>query len=131
MKTTIIVVIASVILIPVVILISQILPAKSDGQLYSPIQQPEVKQEREYSPKTVHISIVGYAYSPSQVIISKGDTVIWTNQDSVRHDINGDGIESSLLSKGETFSMTFNQAGTYNYICTPHPYMKGSVIVVE
>ena len=131
MKTTIIVVIASVILIPVVILISQILPAKSDGQLYSPIQQSEVKQEREHSPKTVHISIVGYAYSPSQVIISKGDTVIWTNQDSVRHDVNGDGIESSLLSKGETFSMTFNKAGTYNYICTPHPYMKGSVIVVE
>ena len=131
MKRTVIIVVISVILIPVAILISQILPTKSDGALYTPIQQLEVEQEKEYNPKTVHVSIVGYAYSPSQVIISKGDTVIWTNQDSVRHDINGDGIESSLLSKGETFSMTFNKAGTYNYICTPHPYMKGSVIVVE
>jgi amicyanin len=131
MKTTIIVVIVSVILIPVVILISQILPAKSDGQLYTPIQQPEVEQEREYETKTVHVSIVGYAYSPSQIIINKGDRVVWTNQDSVRHDVNGDGIESPLLSKGETFSYTFSEAGTYNYICTPHPYMKGTIIVVE
>ena len=131
MKTTIIVVIVSVILIPVVILISQMLPAKSDGQLYTPIQQPEIEQEKEYNPKTVHVSIVGYAYSPSQVIINKGDRVVWTNQDSVRHDVNGDGIEGPLLSKGETFSYTFTEAGTYNYICTPHPYMKGSVIVAE
>ena len=131
MKTTIIVVIVSVILIPVVILILQILPAKSDDSPYTPIQQPKVEEEKEYNPKTIHVSIVGYAYSPSQVIINKGDRVVWTNQDSVRHDVNGDGIEGPLLSKGETFSYTFTEAGTYNYICTPHPYMKGSIIVVE
>lgn len=127
---TVIVVIISAILIPVVILILQILPKKSDG-LYTPIQQPQEEVYREYETKTVHISIAGYTYSPSQVIINKGDTVVWTNQDSVRHDVNGDGIEGPLLSKGQTYSMTFNQAGTYNYICTPHPYMKGSIIVVE
>jgi hypothetical protein len=34
-----------------------------------------------------------------------------------------------LLSGGEAGSVTFNKPGTYAYICTPHPFMIGQIIV--
>ena len=30
---------------------------------------------------------------------------------------------------GNTFTMTFQKAGTYDYVCIIHPYMKERVIV--
>ena len=33
------------------------------------------------------------------------------------------------LAKGATFSFTFDKPGTYTYICSIHPTMKGTVIV--
>ena len=83
-------------------------------------------------PKTYNINIQDFAYSPKDITIKVGDTVIWTNKDSVKHTVTSDSgnmIDSELLSQGQTYSQTFTQAGTYSYYCKPHPYMKGSVIV--
>jgi LPXTG-motif cell wall-anchored protein len=38
-------------------------------------------------------------------------------------------FDTGTLRKGESGSATFTQAGTINYICSPHPYMKGKVVV--
>jgi plastocyanin len=54
---------------------------------------------------------------------------MWTNNDTVLHDVVGSGIESDYLQKGEKFSYTFEEEGTYPYICTIHPWMEGEVIV--
>ena len=83
----------------------------------------------------VNVTISGYAFAPTSITIKKGTTVTWTNQDSVKHTVtttsgNG-GPSSDLFGKGETFSYTFNDAGTYAYKCTPHPYMTGTVTVTE
>lgn len=82
------------------------------------------------------VEIKDYAYSPATITVKKGTTVTWTNQDSVRHDITPDEESdafqgSELLSKGESYSFTFNTAGTYTYHCSPHPYMTAKVIVTE
>jgi amicyanin len=66
--------------------------------------------------------------------VKVGTKVTWTNQDSVGHDVvadteSPDAPKSDLLRKGESYSFTFNKAGTYTYYCSPHPYMKGTVIV--
>lgn len=86
--------------------------------------------------KKVSVEIKNHAYSPATITVKAGTTVTWTNQDGVRHDVvatnpSSDAPNSELLAKGESYSFTFTKAGTYDYYCTPHPYMKGKVIVTE
>lgn len=75
------------------------------------------------------VLIEGYTYKPAELKIEKGETVTWINQDTAQHTATGDSFDSKLLKKGQSFSHTFNETGTYPYICTPHPYMKGLIIV--
>jgi amicyanin len=83
-----------------------------------------------------NVDIKDYAYTPPKIQVKKGTKVTWTNQDSVRHDVTPDSEgsdfkASELLDNGESYSFTFNTVGTYTYHCSPHPYMKGTVEVVE
>lgn len=85
---------------------------------------------------TDKIDIKDFAFTPAAIQVKKGTTVTWTNQDSTRHNIapdseTADFKASELLDKGKSYSVTFNTVGTYTYHCTPHPYMKASVIVTE
>ncbi|MDB5168880.1 MAG: blue (type 1) copper domain protein [Candidatus Saccharibacteria bacterium] len=93
---------------------------------------------KEAAQSTNAINIKNYAFDPSNVTVKVGTTVTWTNQDSIGHTVTSDDsdtntmkLESKLLSKGETYSVTFTKAGTYTYHCTPHTYMKGTVTVTE
>jgi amicyanin len=81
------------------------------------------------SADTAQVSIKDFQFKPSTVTISKGDTVTWTNMDMVLHDVDFKGSESPELKKGETYSKTFNEPGTFDYLCSMHPGMKGKVIV--
>ena len=80
------------------------------------------------------VSIQDYKFGPQDIKVKVGTTVTWTNNDSVRHNVagvNNDLPEGKLIGRGETYTYTFTKAGVFNYICTPHPYMKASVTVVE
>jgi plastocyanin len=72
-----------------------------------------------------------FVFSPSSVSVATGDTVTWNNQGSAPegHDVTGDGLASGNLQQGQSYSHTFASAGTFNYICSLHPFMKGSVTV--
>ena len=69
--------------------------------------------------------------------LSVGDTVEWTNQDSASHTTTSGtggrfddiGWNSPTLSTGESFSHTFDQAGTFTYTCRIHPSMSGTITV--
>ena len=77
------------------------------------------------------VAIPDFAFSPRTIEIRVGDTVRWTNRDSVAHSAtaqNGS-FDTGLLSDGESGSVRFTAAGTYRYICTPHPDMTGTVVV--
>jgi len=81
---------------------------------------------------TQTIEIKNMAFSPIQLKVGKGDTIIWINEDSAKHTVTSDsGIEldSELLSKSMTYSHTFKNTGTYGYHCGIHPSMIGSIIV--
>jgi nitrite reductase (NO-forming) len=80
------------------------------------------------------------AYTPGVISVSAGTTVTWINNDSVFHTItsgptNGtvatpDGLfDSGQVQPGETYEHTFDEPGTFDYHCTPHPWMKGQVEV--
>src|SRR5580700_10876417 len=77
------------------------------------------------------VVITNFAFSPAAVTVTAGSTVVWTNADSIQHDITFDGgsIASNVLNHNDTFSHTFPTAGTYHYICSIHPFMHGTVIV--
>ncbi|PIO00452.1 hypothetical protein COT72_01985 [archaeon CG10_big_fil_rev_8_21_14_0_10_43_11] len=78
------------------------------------------------------MDIVNYAYTQNPLVVRAGDTVTWTNQDSVAHTVTSiTGVfDSGLFGKGQSFSFTFSEAGEFEYYCTLHPYMKGTIIVV-
>ena len=75
------------------------------------------------------VAMTGYAYQPAELTINKDETVTWTNQDSAKHDVVGSNFKSSLFGKGESFSQTFNETGTFDYKCSIHPNMIGKIIV--
>ena len=77
------------------------------------------------------VGIKDFAFSPATITVNAGSTVVWTNNDSIQHDITFDGgsIASNVLNHNDTFSHTFPTAGTNHYICSIHPFMHGTVIV--
>lgn len=77
------------------------------------------------------VIIEDYAFQPAEITIQSGESVTWINKDSVKHTATGGSFDSGLFGKDESFQQTFDATGTYDYICTPHPYMKGTVIVEE
>jgi amicyanin len=80
--------------------------------------------------KTVQVSMKSMAFQPKELTISAGDMVTWTNNDPMLHDVDlGNMGKSPEMRKGETFSKTFDKAGTYDYDCDIHPGMTGKIIV--
>jgi len=82
---------------------------------------------------TTAVAIKNFGFSPATITVTAGSTVVWTNGDSVQHDITFDGgaIASDVLNHNDTFSHTFPTAGTYHYICSIHPFMHGTVVVTS
>ena len=75
------------------------------------------------------VTISGFAYSPDPVTINVGDTVTWTNDDAQTHTATGNGWNTGDLGNGESGSVTFQAAGTFDYMCGIHPAMRGTVVV--
>jgi plastocyanin len=75
------------------------------------------------------VDIQNFAFSPATLTVKKGTTVTWTNNDSAAHQIKSTTFNSSQFGKGQTFSFTFNDAGTFDYSCAIHPSMLGKIIV--
>jgi len=80
---------------------------------------------------TVRIIIQNLAWSPANIEIDRGATVVWENRDIVFHTSTSDDgrWDSGTINAGESWSRTFTESGTFNYHCTPHPFMKGVIIV--
>jgi plastocyanin len=88
--------------------------------------------ESQTAPNTHNVEINNFAFFPSSLTIHPGETVTWTNKDSASHTVisdSGTEISSSSLSTGQTYSHTFNTAGTYTYHCSIHPSMKATITV--
>jgi len=93
------------------------------------------------SPATAQVAILSGAaypnstgYSPSTitVVIGVNNTVQWVNNDTAPHTVTATdhSFDSGNLNPGDTWIYTFTKPGTYTYVCTYHPWMKGTVIVI-
>jgi plastocyanin len=76
------------------------------------------------------VTIAEFAFAPAAISVDAGDTVTWVNRDATPHSVAaGTSFASDTLDAGETFTHTFDTAGTFDYICAIHPQMRGSVTV--
>jgi LPXTG-motif cell wall-anchored protein len=78
------------------------------------------------------VTIKDFSFGPSAVTVNVGDTVTWTNRGPSGHSATArDGsFDTGVLPKGRSGSHTFAKAGSFSYICRPHPFMKATVRVV-
>ncbi len=90
------------------------------------------------SAEDVYVDIVNFAYIPNDITIQMGDTVYWTNLDSVLHtvtsgtDCTSDGLfDSGDLAGGDEWSYTFESAGEYPYFCLYHCETMEGIVRVE
>jgi plastocyanin len=77
------------------------------------------------------VTISDFAFSPRTLTINVGDTVRWRNSDPVAHTATATGgaFDTGNIDQGESRTVRFTVAGTYRYICTPHPTMTGTIRV--
>ena len=77
------------------------------------------------------VKVVDYTFTPAEVNIRAGEAVTWTFADEAGHDVTASSgaFVSEVLANGATYSFTFPEAGSFDYFCSIHPTMKGTVVV--
>jgi len=98
-------------------------PAEPSGGSKAPAGKPDVT-----------VTMKDIKFMPANVTVKKGGTILWTNKDSVPHDVtkeDGPGAEfaSDTVDPGGKFSQKFAVAGKVGYVCTIHPNQTGSITV--
>lgn len=93
-----------------------------------------ITQDKQFDQTQAAISIgdasmVGFL--PTTMTVKRGVTVTWTNRDVTTHTVTGSGWGSGDIAPGATYSRTFSTAGSFDYHCTIHPTMQGTVNVVN
>lgn len=89
--------------------------------------------EDVYQPPTTEVDIRDLAFDPDPIIVPAGTVVRWRNRDNVSHTVTSSPagmFDSGTLGTDERFEVRFDIPGTYSYLCTIHPSMTGTVIVV-
>jgi plastocyanin len=79
----------------------------------------------------VAVNIKNFDYSPMDLSIAPGTTVVWKNLDGEPHTIASlDGqFRSQALDQNDSFRFTFDHPGVFKYICSIHPKMKATIVV--
>ena len=77
------------------------------------------------------VRIFNLAYEPATLEVAVGTTVTWTNDDGVPHTAtSADGaFDTNTIAAGTTGEVTFDTAGTFDYVCAFHPGMVGTIVV--
>ena len=77
------------------------------------------------------VTVRDFDFAPSSVTVDVGDTVTWTNEGPTPHTATADdgSFDTGVFEAGGSRSHTFDQAGTFQYFCQPHPQMRGTVTV--
>lgn len=86
------------------------------------------------TPSAGAITIKNMMFTPPQISVQKGATVTWTNNDTTAHTVIDDlsnvgGPSSGNIEPGSTYSFKFNKTGSFQYHCSIHPSMRGTIVV--
>jgi plastocyanin len=77
------------------------------------------------------VKIDNFTFAPKSVTVKAGTTVTWDNEDDIPHTVASSAklFKSKVLDTGGTFSFTFTTPGAYEYFCSLHPHMTGTIVV--
>lgn len=75
------------------------------------------------------VDIVNFAFAAPGITVKVGTTVTWTNKDEDPHTVTGASFNSPTMTTGAMFAYTFTAPGSFDYLCTIHPFMHGTVVV--
>jgi LPXTG-motif cell wall-anchored protein len=107
-------------------------PAATPAEPVAPTQKRRKRNKpAAVAAATENVTISDFQFTPAQITIQQGDTVTWTNEGPTAHSATAsDGsFDTGIFSAGGSRSETFDEPGTFAYICTPHPNMHGTVVV--
>ena len=80
------------------------------------------------------IEIKDFAFNPQTITVKSGDKITWINRDEEPHTVVSVGKKfqrSSGLDTDQEFSIIAGAPGTYEYFCSVHPKMTGTIVVVK
>ena len=77
------------------------------------------------------VKIDNFAFAPQRVVVKAGTTVTWINEEDIPHTVASSTklFKSNALDTKDKFSFTFTTAGAYEYFCSLHPHMTGTIVV--
>lgn len=80
---------------------------------------------------TQAVTIDKFAFTPKEIIIKPGTTVVWTNKDQTPHTVTArdKSFHSAGLDTGDSYRYTFAKVGDFSYFCSMHPFMTAIVHV--
>ncbi len=81
------------------------------------------------APGVATVEIADFKFTPTQLTVTAGTEVVWTNAGRSPHTVSGDFGDSGTLTTDQSFRFTFAEEGTFDYLCQFHPNMVGSVVV--
>lgn len=100
------------------------------GRIFAPAAPPPPPPATS---DTARAEIRLVAFQPAEIRVRAGQVVQWVNRDPLEHTVTADGGDwgSEPIGEGEVYARRFDEPGRYPFHCTPHPQMKGVVIVEE
>ncbi|MGH2836716.1 MAG: plastocyanin/azurin family copper-binding protein [Thermoleophilaceae bacterium] len=75
------------------------------------------------------IAVRDFEFVPPDFEVKAGEAVTWDNEGEQIHNVKGEAFFSRAIEPGSKYEFTFDRRGTYEYLCTLHPQMKGKVVV--
>ena len=80
---------------------------------------------------TVEVKIDNFTFNPQQITVKAGDTVTWVNHDDIPHTVTSKimAFRSKAMDTDDKFSFTFATPGKFDYFCSLHPHMTGTIVV--
>ena len=80
---------------------------------------------------TVRATIEDFLFQPGRIEVPAGTTIVWTNNGQVAHTVTAEdgSFESGPIEPGQSHALTFTRPGTFPFHCTPHPFMRGQIVV--
>lgn len=87
--------------------------------------------DRVIKPTLRTVVIESMQFSPQQVEVKLGETVVWTNKDFFPHTATAEdhSFDSGEIATNRSWRFKPRKKGVFPYVCTLHPTMKGSLVV--
>jgi plastocyanin len=77
------------------------------------------------------VKIDNFTFAPQKLTVKAGTAITWVNEDDIPHTVVATKLafRSKALDTDDKFTFTFSMPGTYEYFCSLHPHMTGTIVV--